>query len=300
MGRRFLFLFITTILKKEFDVFSLMSKHIVIPHHDALVKNSVYRCKGKLIDEGKSQKNSSRLLIFDKFTVPTETEMFRFLVDSARKDGEPDYDVSFLRGLSFEEKERLAEGDDVADSIVSYYDHGLKEGKSYLDLETAIFRSAFLDNAVKKIENSSNESSANNYVSYNHLVHDSGDEAWSLRLELTKNKTLPNKSYVDFALGIGSRDSDLLSVGGDYGRYKDVIRQVNHLYRFLDDPKAMGKVFDSSLFFLYSKASNAVEDFLEAEGRDRELEELPVYSGDRSKSFFEDDDSDSDFNPLNN
>lgn len=248
-------------------------KNIELPTYRSIVANEVFGKKAKPLYVPLAGKVAvTQVARLTRFKIPNQEEVVDFIRTSAQeidshylekdKPSEDDAEtIYFLKSLPASEFKEILKGE--KDSLHHLRNHfpesDLQEGSIYIEAMSGIVPNQALDAARESLEEKGSEV-------YERAIERIGVKKWGLRVRLLENGGFPDNLELEYLLDRGVIDSNVFSIRGDFGDYKNVANQVRLLYRALTSPERITQIIDTSYRFLEKRAASTVRETAECFG----------------------------------
>ncbi|MEK6881431.1 MAG: hypothetical protein AABY22_17545 [Nanoarchaeota archaeon] len=223
-------------------------KDIELPEFRTLVANLIYgQVSEPLPHPILGDLPSTRLLRLERFIVPTEEEVLKYIITTAKETvscTEEERMKTPIGCLPLEVIKEIAQEDkDALDHLQKHFpNEPLQENKPYLTITTGVLA----DQDFKTCHNNEN--------TYEKAIHHS-DKKGLLLINL-KGGYLPSRSNINFLLDKGVKDCDLYRTFGEMDESASLAKYFCIVYSALHSRKLIDKLIDNSSRVLKSKASN--------------------------------------------
>jgi hypothetical protein len=213
---------------------------IKLPTYKTLRDNQAYFRDGPVLNGGRT----SQLVYLARFKSPNLEEVLnaistgarinvqrrtnpsitaRGLVDEALEMADPEYVDSIANNMDTELSEHLKR---------HFYEGIYQPDQKYLFLKSSYLPKGLVTSAeesIKQLERMSSPGSEIAFLRLMGIFNAIGAYKWTMRLRLDKNWGLPNIEDLRVLLKYETKDSSILSVGGDYRDYSEIEQHLIYL-----------------------------------------------------------------------
>lgn len=254
---------------------------IELPTYRIIMANEVFGKRAEPLQNSLIGKiDATQIVRLTRFKVPTQDEVVNFIIRKAQevdiysigKEKPSDNEPKIIRSLRLlPEKEVLSVIERNKDSLQHLKNHypesSFQEGKDYIDSTIGIIPDFFLDLTTKFSEKQRG-------IAYENLMSKMGLRKWGLRIRLLEDFRFPDSLELEYLMDKGVKDSDVLSVHGDFREYSVVANQIRLFYNSLKSPEMIRKIRDSSYQFLEEIADSTVSWFAKCLSLSKSLGEI--------------------------
>lgn len=236
---------------------------IVIPGFRNSVGNDIFLGNTEMIElpNGNNSKGV-RLLMISKYMIPKKEEVIDLIArtadgideKSSKKSDDDDSNLVYeIKQFPYDMIRDLATKNKEAVEHLKKHcpeDGGLT-GKVFFEAAAAIVP----ENISKAARELYDEKG---FEVYRKALERTGIGDWSIRIMLD-NRAFPEKSKMDYLLSSGVKESEVLTIRGDYREYGKLAKRVEDFYEAFKNPGTIDLVKDSSHEYLEDWATTTVE-----------------------------------------